>query len=144
MLSGQSGRLFLELRDKQSLAYSVSSMSVEGFDPGYFAVYMGTSPEKVETALNGMRRELMRMRDEPVPDVELARAREHLIGVHEIGLQRNGARAATLALDALYGLGAEAYRRYADEVSAITARDVQEVARRVIDFDRCALSIVGP
>jgi zinc protease len=144
MLSGQSGRLFLELRDKLSLAYSVSSMSVEGFDPGYFAVYMGTSPEKVETALAGMRKELNRIRDELAPEAELSRAREHLIGVHEIGLQRNGARAATMALDALYGLGAEAYRGYAAQVAAITAKDVQDVARRVIDFERCALSVVGP
>jgi zinc protease len=144
MLSGQSGRLFLELRDKLSLAYSVSSMSVEGFDPGYFAVYMGTSPEKVETALNGMRKELEKVREELAPEAELSRAREHLIGVHEIGLQRNGARAATMALDALYGLGAEAYRQYAEEVARITAKDVQDVARRVIDFERCALSVVGP
>ncbi|MGH9391500.1 MAG: M16 family metallopeptidase, partial [Vicinamibacteria bacterium] len=41
ILSGQGGRLFIELRDKQSLAYSVTSLSVEGYDPGYFAVYMG-------------------------------------------------------------------------------------------------------
>jgi zinc protease len=49
-----------------------------------------------------------------------------------------------MALDALYGLGAEAYRRYGDEISAVTAADVQAVARRVIDFERCALSVVGP
>ncbi len=144
VLSGQSGRLFLELRDKQSLAYSVSSMSVEGVDPGYFAVYMGTSPEKVETALLGMRRELKRLCDEPVSDAELSRAKEHLIGVHEIGLQRNGARAATMALDELYGLGAEAYLKYAEEIAAVDAKAVQEVSRRVLDFDRCALSVVGP
>jgi zinc protease len=144
MLSGQSGRLFLELRDKQSLAYSVSSMSVEGLDPGYFAVYIGTSPEKVEKALQGMRRELQRLRDERASDAELSRAREHLVGVHEIGLQRNGARAATMALDQLYQLGAEAYLQYADEVAAIDADTVQEVARRVLDFDKCAVSIVGP
>jgi zinc protease len=144
MLSGQSGRLFLELRDRQSLAYSVSSMSVEGVDPGYFAVYMGTSPEKVETALKGMRAELMRLRDERATDAELSRAREHLIGVHEIGLQRNGARAATMAIDQLYQLGAEAYLRYPDEIAAVDADAVQAVARKVLDFDRCALSVVGP
>ncbi|MBK7862042.1 MAG: insulinase family protein [Archangiaceae bacterium] len=144
ILSGQSGRLFLELRDKQSLAYSVSSMSIEGVDPGYFAVYIGTSPEKVDTALAGMRRELKRLRDEPVSEAELSRAREHLIGVHEIGLQRNGARAATMALDQLYGLGAEAYLQYPDEIAAIDAKAVRDVAERVLDFDKCALSIVGP
>ncbi|MBL8954557.1 MAG: insulinase family protein, partial [Myxococcaceae bacterium] len=144
VLSGQSGRLFLELRDKLSLAYSVSSMSVEGIDPGYFAVYIGTSPEKVDTALAGMKRELQRLRDERVSDAELARAKEHLIGVHEIGLQRNGARAATMALDALYGLGAEAYLKYAEEIAAVDAKAIQDVARRVLDFERSALSVVGP
>src|SRR5205085_7673780 len=41
VLSGQGGRLFVELRDKKSLAYSVTSFSMEGIDPGYFAVYIG-------------------------------------------------------------------------------------------------------
>jgi zinc protease len=144
VMAGQGGRLFVELRDKRSMAYSVSSFSVEGVDPGYFAVYIGTSPEKVETAIAGMRRELSRLRDEPASDAELSRAKEHLIGVHEIGLQRNGARAATMALDQLYELGAEAYLKYADEIGAVDAAAVQEVARRVLDFERCAVSIVGP
>lgn len=144
VLSGQGGRLFVELRDKRSLAYSVSSYAVEGIDPGYFAVYMGTSPEKVEAALAGIRSELARLRDERVSEEELLRAKRHLVGTHEIGLQRNGSRAALLALDHLYGLGAEPFIRYAEEIFAVTAEDVEEVARRVIDFDREALAIVGP
>ncbi|HZA49444.1 MAG TPA: pitrilysin family protein [Myxococcaceae bacterium] len=144
ILSGQGGRLFVELRDKQSLAYSVSSLAIEGVDPGYVAVYMGTSPEKVDVALAAIRQELARLREERVSDDELLRAKRHLVGTHEIGLQRNGARAALLALDYLYGLGTEPFHRYADEIFAVTASDVQEVARRVIDFDREALAIVGP
>jgi zinc protease len=144
VLSGQGGRLFVELRDKRSLAYSVSSLAVEGVDPGYFAVYMGTSPEKVDVAVSGIRRELLRLRDERVSDEELLRAKRHLVGTHEIGLQRNGARAALLALDHLYGLGTEPFYRYAEEVLAVTPSEVQEIARKVIDFDREALAIVGP
>ncbi len=144
VLSGQGGRLFLELRDKRSMAYSVSSFSVEGVDPGYFAVYMGTSPEKVDAALAGIRAELARMRDEPLPAVELERAKQHLIGTHEIGLQRNGARAAVMALDHCYGLGAERFLRYAEEVTRVTAEEVGEVARRVLDPAREALAVVGP
>ncbi|MGV3624494.1 MAG: M16 family metallopeptidase [Archangium sp.] len=144
MLSGQSGRLFLELRDKRSMAYSVSAMVMEGVDPGSFSVYMGTSPEKVDAALEGIRAELSKMRDELVSDAELSRAKEHLIGTQGIGLQRNGARAGVMALDVCYGLGADAYRKYADEIAAVTPEDVREVARRVIDFERSALAVVGP
>ncbi|NMO22821.1 insulinase family protein [Pyxidicoccus fallax] len=144
VLSGQGGRLFVELRDKRSMAYSVSSFAIEGVDPGYFAVYMGTSPEKVDAALAGIRKELERIRDEPIPEEELARAKQHLIGTHEIGLQRNGSRAGLLAMDACYGLGLDNFLHYADHIAAVTSKGVQEVARRVIDFDRGALAIVGP
>jgi len=144
MLSGQSGRLFIELRDKQSLCYSVSSMTVEGVDPGYFAVYIGTSPEKVDQALAGIRLELTKVREGLVSEAELSRAKQHLMGTHEVGLQRNGARAGVMALDAAYGLGAERHLRYGDEVSAVTAQQVQDVARQVIDFQRSALVVVGP
>ena len=51
ILSGQSGRLFTELRDKQSLAYSLSSFSFFGLDTGAFGIYIGTSPEKREQAI---------------------------------------------------------------------------------------------
>lgn len=143
VLTGQSGRLFRVLRDQQSLAYSVSAMSVEGFDRGYFAVSMGTSPEKVQVALAGLEGQLERVRDERVGDDELARAKAYLVGSHAIGLQRNGARAASMALDAVYGLGATAYERYAGEIDAVTAEAVRTVAQRVIDFERSALAVVG-
>lgn len=144
ILSGQSGRLFLELRDKRSMAYSVSASLMEGVDPGSFSVYMGTSPDKVNAALEGIREQLMRVRDELVTDAELNRAKEHLIGTQSIGLQRNGARAGVMALDTCYGLEPESYLRYPEEISALTAEDVRDAARQVIDFERSALAIVGP
>ncbi len=144
LLSGQSGRLFMELRDKRSMAYSVSAMLMEGIDAGSFSVYMGTSPEKVEAALAGIRAELAKLCDELVSDAELARAKEHLIGTQGIGLQRNGARAGVMALDACYGLGADAFLKYPEEIAAVTAEDIRSAARRVIDFEREALAVVGP
>jgi zinc protease len=144
LLSGQGGRLFVELRDKRSMAYSVSSFTIEGVDPGYFAAYIGTSPEKVNDALAGIRTELERVRDEPVSEAELARAKQHLIGTNAIGLQRNAARAALIALDTCYGLGLENFLHYSDHIAAVTAEDVREVARRVIDFNHSAMAIVGP
>lgn len=144
ILSGQGGRLFLELRDKRSMAYSVSSLTMEGIEPGYFAVYMGTSPEKVPAALEGIREQLERVREEKVSPAELDRARQHLIGSHEIGLQRNGSRAGLLALDALYGLGQENFLHFAERISAVTVEDVQAAAQRVIDFSKSALAVVGP
>lgn len=144
VLSGQSGRLFMTLRDQQSLAYSVSSMTLEGVDPGYFALYVGTSPEKVEQALSGMKQQLVRLRDEKISPEELLRAQTYLVGTHEIALQRPGSRAGHLALDACYGLPVDTQLRYPEQILSVSADDVLQVARRVIDFEKSALAMVGP
>lgn len=144
VLSGQGGRLFMELRDKRSLAYSVSSFSVEGLDPGYFGVYMGTSAEKVGGALAGIRAELARAAESPLAPEELERAQRYLVGAHAIGLQKNSARAAIIAYDSAYGLGADNHTRYEEQIHSVTAAQVQEVARRLLQPRRAALAILGP
>ncbi|MEW5850546.1 MAG: pitrilysin family protein [Myxococcota bacterium] len=144
ILAGQGGRLFLELRDKQSLAYSITAFSLEGVDPGYVAVYMGTSPDKVDTAMKGIMGELRRIQDEPVSAKELERAQRYLVGTHEIGLQKMSARAATLAFNEVYGLGYAEHARYSERILAVTAEDLRRVARQYLTLDRYTLAIVGP
>ena len=144
VLSGQGGRLFLELRDKKSLAYSVTSFSMEGLDPGYFAVYIGTSPHKIADARAGIRAELSRVTETRVTDDELARARMHLVGAHAIGLQKASSRAAVVAFDACYGLGYDASEQYEERIMAVTAADVLACAQRVLDFSRETVALVTP
>jgi zinc protease len=144
ILSGQGGRLFIELRDKRSLAYSVTSFSMEGLDPGYFAVYIGCGPAKTQEALDGIRAELERCRNELPSAAEIDRSRTHLIGTHAISLQRNSARAALFAFDECYGLGAESSLHYAENISAITAEDVLDVAQRILAPSREVISLVAP
>ena len=144
ILSGQGGRLFVELRDKRGLAYRVSAFSVEGVDPGYVAVYIATSPENLAVSVSGIEDELGKIANAPVPKAELERAKRYLVGAHEISLQRRAALASTLAFHECYGLGWDEYRRYAPGVLAVTAADVQRVARRFLDPARAIIATVKP
>lgn len=144
LLSGQGGRLFLQLRDKQSLAYSVSSMTVEGVDPGYFAFYIGTSPDKVQTALTGLYAEIDKLVQAPVGQDELDRARRYLSGAHAIGLQRSGARAATIGFNHLYGLGRDAYRGHLEQLQKVTVEDILAVARKYLNVERHVQCVLAP
>lgn len=143
-LAGQSGRLFLELRDRQSLAYAVTAFGMEGVQPGYFAGYIGTSPDKLEAAESGFRAEFERILADGITEDELRRAKRYVIGAHEIGLQRGSARAATMALNEAYGLGYAHYADFADRIDAVTGPMVVDVARDVIRFDRMVRAVVGP
>ncbi len=142
-LSGQGGRLFLELRDKQSLCYSVAAYAVDGIEPGTFSVYMGTSPEKVDQALAGIDGILATLVSDGITQGELVRAKRYLLGSHAIGLQRSGARATTMALNQLYGLGHLAHLKHQERLAAVTLDDVRAVAKKVLTRPRVT-TVVGP
>ena len=78
-----------------------------------------------------------------ITPAELDRAKQHLVGTHEISLQRNGSRASLLALDYLYGLGTHSLE-YAEQIFAVTAEDVRATAQRVIQLDAATTALVGP
>ena len=66
--SGLGGRFFDQLRDKQSLAYTVSAFTAEWRNAGMFISYIATSPEKEEIARAGLLAEFAKLREAPVSD----------------------------------------------------------------------------
>jgi zinc protease len=144
ILASQGGRLFVELREKQSLAYTVTARSLEGLDPFIFFVYLATSPEKTEVALDGIREELLRVREQGASVQEVERAKRYLVGSYEIEFQKNSALAAMLAFDERYGLGCREVESYAQNIMAVTPEMVQRVARTYLTIDQSSVVIVGP
>ncbi|MFH0808913.1 MAG: pitrilysin family protein [Pseudomonadota bacterium] len=142
-LSSQGGRLFVRLRDELSLAYSVSCFSSEGIEPGSFAVFIATSPDKRERAVGEIIQQLKQARAGLAPE-ELERARRFLVGNYLIGLQSNSAQASQMSLDELYGLGYDYGARYAAEIEKVSLADVKRVARKYIDLKRYLQAEVGP
>ncbi|PIR20982.1 MAG: hypothetical protein COV45_03715 [Deltaproteobacteria bacterium CG11_big_fil_rev_8_21_14_0_20_47_16] len=144
ILAGQGGRLFLELRDKMSLAYTVSSSLQMGVDPGFFAVYIGTDPSKVDTAIAAMRQELNHMVTELVRPEELSRAQEYLIGSHALEQQRMSSLTGNYTFNLLYGLGPKNVEEHPKKVAAVTREQVLKAAKKYFQFDREVLSVVKP
>ncbi|MCJ7783489.1 MAG: insulinase family protein, partial [Desulfobacterales bacterium] len=143
-LSGQGGRLFRELRDKESLAYALDFMAQPNYDPGYIGVYMGTHPRKLETAIGSVLRELNKVKDEGLTEEEVDRAKMYLVGNFEIGLQTNGAQANQMSLDELYGLGFDHYQKYPQEIQKTTKDDVNRVAKKYFNLEAYVLAIIRP
>jgi zinc protease len=132
VLAGQGGRLFVELRDKASLAYSVSPLRMEGVETGYFGAYIGCAPDKGGKALRMLREQFKRVGGELIREDELARAQRYLIGRHDIDLQRNSAMAAALLFHEIYGIDFQETFLFPERIRAVTAHDVQRVARRLL------------
>ena len=144
ILSGQGGRLFIELRDKKSLAYTVTSFYTPGLEPGYFGVYIGCAPQKEDEAVSAIKEQLELVLKDGVTEDEIKRAQNYLVGSFEIGLQQNSSQAAKMTFDQLYGIGWDEYKRYPEEIYAVTKDDVQNAAKKYIDLGKYTLIIVKP
>lgn len=144
VMSGQGGRLFYELRDKRSLAYSVTAFFTKGLAKGIFGGYIATDPANADVALHGMLEEFRKVREEPVSEQELQRAQKYLVGSRAIALQTNGAMAEDMAFNELYGMGYLNGRQYADKILEVRRQDVERVAREYLDPDIRSEIAVGP
>jgi zinc protease len=142
ILSDMSGRLFEELRNKRHLCYHTQSFYMPMEDAGAFGGFVGTSPERVEEAIDVLRAELERTREEPPTDDELRRSIAAITGNRLISMQSNGRQAAALARRQALGPGYAEVLRFPERIGAVTAADVLEVARSTLDLDRAVLAVL--
>lgn len=143
---GFTSRIPRILRDEQGLAYATFSniTASAGLDPGRFVAYIGTSPQNLDGALAGLRREIIRIVEEPVSIEELSSAKSYLTGSLVFDFQTN-AQVAQFLIDAeIYGLGFDYLERYPDLIKHVSVADVSRVAQDYIHPDRLVTAVVGP
>ncbi len=133
--SGLGGRFFDELRDKQSLGYTVHAFANERALAGTFGAYIATSPEKEEVARRGLLNEFARLRDELVTTRELQQAQTYAIGVHAIRQQSGGAVLADMVDAWMFGTLAE-LREFDQRVRAVSAEEMRRLAVEFFDDGR--------
>jgi zinc protease len=139
--SGLGGRLFEELRDKQSLCYTVQAFASERRAVGTFHTYIATSPDKEQVARDGLLAELAKFRETLVTADELARAQTYAIGTNAISKQSGAVLLGEMVDAWLFGSLRE-LPDYDRRVRAVTAEGIRAAARRYLDPDRRVEGIV--
>ena len=140
--SGLGGRFFDELRDRQSLAYTVHAYTSEHQVAGMFLAYIATSPEKEDIARQGLLAEFEKLRESPVTSDELGRAKKYTLGAHAIG-QESGAAILGDILDSwMFGSGLEELDEFEARISAVTEADIQAMAGKFFDPARHVEGVV--
>lgn len=143
ILAGQGGRLFFELRDKNSLAYSVSPLKMAGIETGYFGAYIGCSPEKSKKAIQMIKDEFEKLCNTKVGSEELMRSQRYLAGRNDIDLQRKGSICNSILFDVVYGLDADETFKSSGRYFEVTADAVQALSQKIFS-QHSVVSVVGP
>ena len=140
--SGLGGRFFGELRDKQSLAYTVLVRNEPRLASGAFIAYIATLPENEQRARDGLRAEMERLVSNPPSDEELERGRNAAIGSYAISLQSHPARALEYARAVIFGRKAADVEAQPDFIRAVKKEDVKRAAEVVVKLTQAGRGVV--
>src|SRR5205809_2898559 len=142
--SDLGSRFCIRIREQMGLAYYVGASELQGLVPGLFAFYLGTDPQKIEPVTVAFLDEIRKLANEGLTPVELQRAKKKLIGQQEIANQSNDAFGYHCALDELYGLGFNYYKRLEHDLNAVTLDDIKQVAAKYFRDQPYVLATVRP
>ncbi len=127
-----AGRIFEALRGGQTnLVYTVHAFSFVGKNAGYFGVITQTTMGNLGKVQDIISANLKRLADEPVPKAELEKAKESLLVGQKLGRETLDAQASSAALNEVLGLGWDYDSRYPEMIRAVTAEQIQTLAREL-------------
>jgi len=133
LVHGQSSRLYNRMVDKEQLVLSVNARRQNSLDPGLLIFSLsprsGVEPARAEKALF---EELDRLRNEPISDQELRKAKNQLLADHYRQLKTIAGRANLLGVYEVYEGDYRKLFTVEQTLEAVTAADVQRVARQYL------------
>ena len=140
---GPSGRLFLNLREDKGYTYGAYSNFGGSKFKGTWISSSEVRTDVTEGAMKEFMYELNRLRNETVPAEELENAKRAIIGSFALSLEQPGTLLQNIITQKLYNLPADYWDTYPQKVSAITAADVQNAAKKYIDLGHLQVVAVG-
>jgi zinc protease len=141
---GFMGRLGQRVRDKEGLAYSCTSFLNAGLAGGSWTALAGVNPRNVAKALELMKEEIERIRQELVEEQELADAKQNQLGSALMELESTEGIARTSHNLAHFDLGLDYFVKRRNLFSKITREDLMSMAKKYLDSSKLSTVIVGP
>jgi predicted Zn-dependent peptidase len=127
LTGGMSSKLFVEIREKRGLAYSIKGMVEAEKNYSYYVIHVGTQKESVgkvkELILEGFKNV------QKMTEKELEETKELLIGLRKLeGESSESVMNELLGLERV-GLGAEEFYKYEEKIRKVKLEDVKRVAK---------------
>jgi predicted Zn-dependent peptidase len=140
---GMSSRLFQTVREERGLAYAIYSDLNPYRDTGTLCVYAGTSAERAPQVVTLVMEEFRRLKEQPLPEDELRRAKDQLKGNILLGLESSTARMSNLARQEMYFGHFFSVDDILQLIERVDANQVLEMAQSLFHPDSVAVTLLG-
>jgi zinc protease len=140
---GASARLFLNLREDKGYTYGAYSGFTAAKYRGVFRANTEVQTKVTKGSMDELIYEFKRIRDEKTPDDEFDRAKRTIVGGFALQLESPQSLLANIVTQKIYNLPADYWDTYPQKIAAVTADDVQRVARKYLDLAKLQIVAVG-
>ena len=140
---GSAARLFMNLREEKGYTYGAYSRVSSNIYPGTFAANTEVRNPVTDGSLHELMFEFKRLRDDKVPQSELDDAKRSIVSSFALSLENPSSVMARWMDIKYYGLPADYWDHYSDEVAKVNADTVQRMAKKYIDLDHLQIVVVG-
>ncbi len=141
---GMSSRLFLEVREKRGLAYSVHAWADKYPDTGYFVVQAGVEHGKLEKTIQTILAEFKKIKRVKVSATELEKAKSYIKGTLTLSLETSDEIAQNAATSLITIGKIRSLEEIIKGIDKVSASDVQRVAEDILKTNALNLAIIGP
>lgn len=131
-LSGQSSELFLEVRDRLGLCYSVQALHHTALEAGYWGIYIGTGHEKVPKAIEAIMGIINKYQSKGLSKAEFNRVKKMINGQNLINIQTNDDYANFYSIPILHGLGLDFQHKTFDEIENLNVDDFNNFLKKFL------------
>ncbi|MFI5240551.1 MAG: M16 family metallopeptidase [Candidatus Saccharimonadia bacterium] len=142
--AGLSSRLFINVRERQGLAYNIYADYNNYVDTGQFNVYAGVNLDKIDQATESILKELRELTEELVPPAELEKVKNKMSGSLQMALENTFAMADRIGTRLLLLNQIKTPDQTLAEIAEVTAEDVLTAAKELFEVDRLRLAIIAP
>lgn len=129
-LSGQSSDLFVEVRDRQGLCYSVSPIHVSALEAGCWGIYIGSGHDKTSAAIDAILSILNNLRDYGIKKEEFERIKTMIDGQNLLGIQTNEDYAQFYSIPTLHQLGLDYGHKNNDSIRKADYQEFQAFLKK--------------
>lgn len=142
--SGMSSRLFQRLREELGLAYYVGSGADLFTDHGIFAAFAGVDTSRLEQAVRAILEECERTANQPIPEQEIRKAKDHIRGSLILNLETTDELASFYGPQEILKKEINTPEEYLAKIETVSAAELTEVARDIFVKKHLNLAVIGP
>ena len=139
-----SSRLFIKVRERNGLAYSIHTSADNATDTGYLVTQAGIDHKNLEKSIELILQEYKDLKDNKITEKELQKAKDYLKGTTSLSLDSSDSQASFYGAQELLEKNIQTPEEKFKKIDAVTIEDIKKIAEDIFVEEKLNLAVIGP